>query len=160
MFLFYFLSPFAFLVAYFIISLALISDAFHFVVDTIDIMIMVILFLLIFCRLKRNFKDEEILVTFDCQDENEEPSFDEDFMQNLRDGQSTAEQRFAEASARLSSPNRELAFGTLSENEEDSETELRILLHRQNGDTETSMEVQPNEILQPGDVVEVILSYK
>lgn len=87
-------------------------------------------------------------------------ALDEDFLQNLRDGKSTAEQRFAEASARLSSLNRELAFGTLSESEEDTGTELSILLHRQNGGTEISMEVQPSEILKPGDVVEVILTYK
>ncbi|MDW3223630.1 MAG: polysaccharide biosynthesis/export family protein [Paracoccaceae bacterium] len=88
----------------------------------------------------------------------EKQSLDEDFVQTLRDERARFERDYDEARARLSSLNRELALGAVS-NTEDVSMDIRIILHRQNGDEETSTEVAPSELLKPGDVLELLLSY-
>lgn len=88
----------------------------------------------------------------------ERQGLDEDFRQALMDERAKFERDYDEVRARLNSLNRELALGALSE-EDDSTTGLRILLHRQNATGETSTEISPSELLKPGDVVEVVLSY-
>lgn len=88
----------------------------------------------------------------------EQQGLDEDFIQALRDEKARFERDFDEARARLSSLNRELALGTVTD-DEDNSTDLRFLLHRQNGPREITTEVLPSEMLKPGDVVEVVFSY-
>lgn len=88
----------------------------------------------------------------------DQKSLDEDFMQTLRDERARFERDYDEARARLSSVNRELALDAIGDTE-DVSVDVRIVLHRQNGDKETSTEVAPSELLKPGDVLELILSY-
>lgn len=88
----------------------------------------------------------------------EQQGLDADFLQALRNEQSDFERSYDEARARLVSVNRELALNSVVDAGEDT-ADLTIILHRQNGDTEVSTEVSQSALLQPGDVVEVILSY-
>lgn len=82
----------------------------------------------------------------------------EDFKQELLNEKAQVERNYDEAVARLSSLNRELALGMV-EDDTDVVMDVRIILHRQNGEDEISTQVPPSELLKPGDVLEVVVSY-
>ncbi len=86
----------------------------------------------------------------------EKQGLDADFVQTLLDERGRAEREYDEVRARIATLNRELALGALSE-QEDEQTQIQILLHRQNSAGEITTEVRPSELLEPGDVVEVVL---
>ncbi|MEP0962802.1 MAG: polysaccharide biosynthesis/export family protein [Roseobacter sp.] len=88
----------------------------------------------------------------------EQQGLNEDFVQTLRDLRAKTERSYNEATARLNSLNRELALGSVVE-DDDNSGDLRFILHRQNGADETSTEVSPSALLNPGDVVEVVFTY-
>jgi len=88
----------------------------------------------------------------------EKRGLQEDFVQSLQDEQATTERSYDEARAQLNSLNRELALGALVESNE-SVAEIDILLHRQSGTEEQTLNVTPSERLRPGDVIEVVVSF-
>ncbi|WP_187428521.1 hypothetical protein ROLI_044480 [Roseobacter fucihabitans] len=88
----------------------------------------------------------------------EKQGLQEDFDQTLRDERARFERDFDEAKARLNSLNRELALGTLTDDDEVL-AELTFLLHRQTRGGEVTIEILPSELLKPGDVIEVLVSY-
>lgn len=89
----------------------------------------------------------------------EKRGLQEDFVQTLQDEQAKTERTYDEARARLDSLNRELALGALVETGSDAAPDVRILLYRQNGTEEATMEVSPSQRLRPGDVIEVMVSF-
>lgn len=89
----------------------------------------------------------------------ERAGLDDEFTRAFLDEKSRLQQDFDEVRAQLKALSREIALGAL-ENDDESGVGMVVLLHRQTASGEVTQEVVPSTLLNPGDVVEVVLSFE